>query len=431
MRRTLAPLLLALTLVACGSEAASPGGGDATGAGGGSATSSAAMGTGSGGASTSAGEGGAGGGGVETLDEILAALRADRDGTLLAESSKSGWPVPVEGGVLFVSTDPALPLVAGDHDQWAGTPMHDDAGFRWVVIDVPAGDHYKLTDGSTFAPDPWARAYTYDEYGEISLVAPSAAHIDRWLGVGDAKMQPRTLRVWVPAEPVDHVLYAHDGQNLFDPEAPWGGWHLQDTVPPGMLVVGIDNTPARMDEYTHVEDDIDGQVMGGQGDAYDDFLEHTVRPLVAAHYGEKGPLGVLGSSLGGLISFHVADRNPGTFAFAASLSGTMGWGSIGADTHNETMIERYAKHGHQPTVLYLDSGGYGTTCADADGDGVDDDDAGSADNYCENAQMKQVLEADGWQDGVDLFYVWDQGAEHDEAAWAARVATPLAIFSEL
>jgi predicted alpha/beta superfamily hydrolase len=309
--------------------------------------------------------------------------------------------------------------------------MHDDVGFRWVVIDVPAGDHYKLTDGTTFAADPWSRSYDYDAYGAISLVRPKGAHLDRFFAVGDAKLAPRTVRVWVPAEPVDHVLYAHDGQNLFDPEAAWGGWRLQDVVPPGMLVVGVDNSPARMDEYTHVPDDLEGQVLGGLADAYDDYLEHTVRPLVAARYGETGPLGVLGSSLGGLVSYHVAARNPGTYAFAASLSGTMGWGSIGDGVHNETMIARYAKQGHASTALYLDSGGYGTSCVDADDDGVDDDDAGSADNYCENAQMKATLEAAGYQDGVDFFYAWDEGATHDEAAWAARVAWPLQLFAEL
>ena len=43
-----------------------------------------------------------------------------------------------------------------------------------------------------------------------------------------------------------------------DPGAPWGGWRLQDAAPPGVLIVGIDNTPARFDEYTHVPDDLGG-----------------------------------------------------------------------------------------------------------------------------------------------------------------------------
>ncbi|MCC6552515.1 MAG: hypothetical protein IT372_05760 [Polyangiaceae bacterium] len=387
--------------------------------------------------SSSSGTGGSGGGPAGDLDAILAELRADRDGALLAHAAQTGWPVPLEDGYLFVSTDPALDRVAGDHDGWAGTPMTHDTGFSWIVLPVPAGDHYKFTDLTTFAADPWARSCTYDGFGEISLVAPTGAHLDRWFAVGDAAMEPRTVRIWVPAEPIGRVLYVHDGQNLFDPEAIWGGWHLQDSAPPGMLLVGIDNTPARMDEYTHVPDQIDpgGPMIGGLGDAYADFLESTVRPLIQSHYGEEGPLGVMGSSLGGLISFHVADRYPGVYAFAASLSGTMGWGSIGAGVHNETMIERYAAHAQPVAVLYLDSGGGpgpSNPCADSDGDGVNDDDLGSGDNYCENIQMRDVLEATpAYALDSNLFHWWEPDAEHNEAAWAARVFRPLDLFAGL
>ena len=75
-----------------------------------------------------------------------------------------------------------------------------------------------------------------------------------------------------------------------------------------MLLVGIDNTGDRMDEYTHVNDVIDGQSIGGKGDAYADLFKNTVRPLIKKQYGEPGPVGLLGSSLGGLISFHIADH---------------------------------------------------------------------------------------------------------------------------
>lgn len=379
--------------------------------------------------------GGAGGGGdivAASLDELLDGLRGDLQKTLLAQSNEAGWPAPVEGGYLFVTTDPALDLVGGDHDGWTGTPLTQDQGFRWIVIDVPAVERYKFTDLSDWRADPWARSYTYDDFGEISLVAPKVAHLDRFLGIGDAKLKPRPLHVLVPAEAPTHVLYAHDGQNLFDPDAFFGGWKIQESAPPALLVVGIDNTPARLDEYTHVPDVIDGggNAVGGLGDAYGDFLQYTVRPLVNKHYGEPKVIGTMGSSLGGLISFHIADRYPGQYAFAASLSGTMGWGSIGDGVHNETMIERYAKHGHGSAVLYLDSGGDGEPCADSDGDGVDDD-TEQGDNYCENAQMRDVLIAAGYEENSDLVYVWDQGAQHNEAEWAARVSVPMALFAGL
>lgn len=428
MRRPylLALLVLASTAVACApsSEPSSGGGAGANGAGGGGT-----------GASTSTGVGGSGGSGPTALDALLAELRADPQAAMAHHANAEGWPVPVvddgqSGGHLFVSLDPALTLLAGDHDAWAGTPMAPDQGFSWIVLTVPAGDGYKLTDGTAFVADPWARAYGYDEFGEMSYVEPPAPRLERLFGLGDAALAPRTVRIRVPVEPITHALYVHDGQNLFDPSAAFGGWHLGDAPAPGVLLVGVDNTPARMDEYTHVTDVISGQTTGGQGDAYADFLADVVRPAVEARYGAAAKNGVMGSSLGGLVSFHVADRQPGAWDFAASLSGTMGWGSIGAGVHEETMIERYAAHGHRDVVLYVDSGG-GGACGDADGDGVDDDDASASDNYCENAQLRDVLTAAGWAEGSDLTYVFAPGAQHDEAAWAARVPAVLELFSSL
>jgi predicted alpha/beta superfamily hydrolase len=424
---------LAVALVAGCSGGDELSGGHASDGSGGASTTTASANGGSTPSGDAGGAGGAGGGGSKTpeLYALLAELRADVQGTLLAESKKKGWPAPVEGGLLFVSADPSLTELAGDHDMFAGTPMHQDHGFAWLVIDPPSGEHYKFTDGTTFTSDPWSRAYTYDSYGEMSLAKVSGAHLERHFGVGDATLEARTVRASIPAGAITHELYAHDGQNLFDPGAAYGGWHLQDTAPDGMLIVGIDNSPARMDEYTHVEDDIDGQTLGGQAEAYAEFLEHTVRPLIRAHYGEPGPVGTLGSSLGGLVSLVIADRYPGEFAFAGSMSGTMGWGSIGAGVHNQTIFQRYAAHGHEAPILYVDSGGSGDTCADSDGDGVDDDDPNASDNYCENLQTKNVLLSIGYTEGTDLFYWYEPGATHDEASWAARVSRPLQVFAGL
>ena len=196
-----------------------------------------------------------------------------------------------------------------------------------------------------------------------------------------------------------------------------------------MMLVGVDKTAARMDEYTQVADDLGGGPIGGLGDTYADYLEDVVRPLIAAKYGEPAKVGLMGSSLGGLISLHVAELYPDRYDFVASLSGTLGWGSIGPHT-GETLIERYQGGGKLPFVIYLDSGG-GGPCTDSDGDGIQDDDPNAADNYCETAQMRDVLAADGWQFDVDLHHWWEPDAPHNEAAWAARVFRPLDLFEAL
>lgn len=426
--------LLLLGGVACGDDTTGSGG-----QGGVNWTGSGAAG-GSGGAVTQGGAGGAAmggagtggaGGGVDDLASLLARLRADRDGTLQEESDGLGWPRPVTEGLVVVSVDPALTMVAGDFNAWTPEPLTQDQGFAYALIPITPGQSYKLTDGTAYAADPWSRGFAYDTFGEISLLPGTAAHLERFFNVGEGQttLEPRTVRVWLPAAAPGRVLYVHDGQNLFDPNAIWGGWHLTDASPPDMMFVGIDNTAARMDEYTQIADDIGGGAIGGLGDAYAAYVEDVVRPLIAARYGEPATVGVMGSSLGGLISLHIGELYPNQYDFVASLSGTLGWGSIGPHT-GETLIERYQAGGKLPFVVYLDSGGNGP-CTDSDGDGIQDDDPNSADNYCETAQMRDVLAAEGWQFDMDLFHWHESGAPHNEAAWAARVFRPIDIFEAL
>jgi hypothetical protein len=121
-------------------------------------------------------------------------------------------------------------------------------------------------------------------------------------------------------------------------------------------------------------------------------------------------------------------RFPDSYEFVASLSGTMGWGSIGFGIHNQTEIEAWAALGSCPSGgFYLDSGGGpGSGCVDADGDGIQDDTADSGDNYCENAQLRDTLAALGCGTRVD--YVFSSGAPHQEGAWRARSPAIFRLF---
>lgn len=362
------------------------------------------------------------------LNGLLEALRNNVTEAMFAQSHSDGWPALVEGGLLFVSTNPALNKVAGDHDEWVGTAMTVEDGFAWKVLAVNSG-RYKFTNGQDWSADPWSRAYAWDENGEISLIKPSEAHRERFFDVQSHGLLPRMVRVWVPAEEPTHVLYMHDGQNLMDPDAIWGGWKIQESAPAAMLIVGMDNTSDRFGDYTHVTDLYNGNEVGGKGDAYADFVHMTVRELVRNHYGEPAKVGTMGSSLGGLISFHIADRYPQEFDFAASLSGTMGWGSM--NLRNETMIERYQAAGLRNTKLYLDSGGGADSCLDTDVDGIEDDGQNDSDNFCENKQLERILMENGYIPGETMWHWHELNAPHNEAAWAARVFRPLGIFADL
>jgi hypothetical protein len=222
-------------------------------------------------------------------------------------------------------------------------------------------------------------------------------------------------------------MFAQDGQNLFGP-SPFGGWRLQDAAGPTTLVVGIDNTRDRIAEYTPVLDVINSQTLGGKGFDYADFVEHTVRPFIEARYGQSTHRGMMGSSLGGLISYVIKRRYPDSYQFVASLSGTFGWGSIGSSTHNPTEIEAWAALGACPSgTFYVDSGGGpGTGCVDSDSDGIQDDTPNSADDYCESVQLRDTLLALGC--GTRLTYVFSSGSPHSEPAWRGRSPAIFQLF---
>jgi len=363
-----------------------------------------------------------------------------------------GFPIHGGSSLTFCALPDEAPdggiALAGDFDGWdpeSNWMQRDgDIPFYWAAIDIgdPVPRHrYKFVfHGSgepSWQPDPWARRYGYDEYGEHSLTGSDGAesHLERYREFAcDHLASPRDLRLYLPAAAQTGAsypaLYMHDGQNLFDPGAPFGEWHVDETldelIADGTIrptvVVGIDNTAERIDEYTHVIDDIGHGPMGGLADDYAACVVDQVLPFVESRY-DVDPLsqsrGLLGSSLGGLVSYHIAYRHAGTFGAVGGMSSTFGWGAYGGG--GPTMMEQWSGAQHTDTRFYLDSGGYVLgPCDDPDGDGWHED-AMDADNYCVTLQMVAVLESLGYQFDIDLYHWWEPDAAHDESAWAARL----------
>lgn len=356
----------------------------------------------------------------------------DPDTGLAEVARSSGWPIRTSRGYLFAARDQGQGpyTVESPTDSFAPVEMKATSGLVWALVQVasPDGAEYRFhaAQGDAFS-DPLSRYFTYFGISTPSFVLLSGKHLERWPGIADAKISARTLRVLVPVSAPTHTMYAQDGQNLFG-TTPFGGWRLQDAAGPTTLVVGIDNTADRFAEYTAVPDVIGGQPAGGKGLDYADYVEKTVRPFIEAHYGPTPRVGVMGSSLGGVISYVIKRRYPASYEFVASLSGTMGWGSIGDGIHNQTEIEAWTALGSCPEGrFYLDSGGGpGSGCVDADGDGIQDDTTDSGDNYCETVQLRDRLAALGC--GGRVSYVFASGAQHQEGAWHARSPAIFQLF---
>ncbi len=368
----------------------------------------------------------------------LIAGTAELQAVFAEVSDSGGWPVlTAEDTFLFVAADPGYPVfLTGAHNDWEPAAMTDADGFYYaeVAIDAPQGSAYKFTDNAdVFAPDPWSRTYGFDEFGELSTVQPPATgtYYARFHGVTDGTLAPRQVRIRVPqnAGPWP-VLYMQDGQNLFEAGGAFGSWHLEDAEPSNdILLVGIDSTNDRFDEYTHAADDIGRASSDPKADAYADLVLDHVRPRVEALWGSSGTDGVLGSSLGGLVSLYIAQRDPAEWDFAGSMSGTLGWGRFTGT--GPVMEELYTSRTDLGGLtVFVDSGGNagGDGCVDVNNDGFFEDDPDDSDNFCVNRKFADAMGADGFVWDETLFHWHEPGAEHSEAAWAARVFRPLEHF---
>ena len=91
----------------------------------------------------------------------------------------------------------------------------------------------------------------------------------------------------------------------------------------------------------------------------------------------------------------------------------------------------YAEKGHRNTILYLDNGGYAPAsgvCPEKLGTLEASSDEFGRDCYCYTRSFVDKMAEIGYTWDVDLFHKFIEGAEHNEAAWAARLVDPLKIF---
>jgi len=125
------------------------------------------------------------------------------------------------------------------------------------------------------------------------------------------------------------VIYMHDAQNLFDDKTSYiREWKVDEslnelfhTTKKGFIVVGVENGgEERINEYTPWPNEKYG---GGKGAVYIDFIVNTLKPYIDETYRTKAQqkyTGLVGSSLGGLISYYGGLKYPNTFGKIGALS---------------------------------------------------------------------------------------------------------------
>jgi enterochelin esterase-like enzyme len=249
-----------------------------------------------------------------------------------------------------------------------------------------------------------------------------------WTDFKSAFLGPtRHVEIWLPPGYEDAgatrypVLYMHDGQNLFDPRIANTGvdWGVDEavvrlarrrTIPP-IIVVGVWSTDKRSAEYSPWDD----------APAYARFLLEELMPRVDREFRTRtGPAhtAVMGSSMGGLLSFYLVTHHPEAFGACGCLSTHFPLSEAVASTEvpdTTPYVVRDIAAGLRvpPGARYWFD--YGTLGLDS--------------AYVPSHRIvRDWLIRQGLAEGKDFVIRGYQGATHNEASWRARLDDPLTFL---
>ncbi len=373
-------------------------------------------------------------------------IRVARDGSYALQISYRNTAhqinLGISGGVKWLSLkDDGGKVVASGVVQLPHSPERAGPSYSTPIrAKLKAGsyrleleDHYNMTylkSNTTYSDAGGVKGPSnqFDIHGvRVMPVPPEAAAVDAnaapagTIRIVEQFASPqlgnsRNLRIYLPPGYEDDqrrrypVLYMHDGQNLFDAgTAAFGvAWDVGTTmdrliaggaIEPA-IVVGIDNTKDRMDEYTPCCDPKHG---GGKIDAYMAFIVDTVKPWADANLRtlpDREHTAIMGSSLGGLASVYIAQRHPEIFSKAGGMSASFWWND-GAFSKNLPA--------RQPVKFYIDAG--------SKKDGIE-----------HTLKMRDAMLAQGYKLNEDLYFYESPDGVHNEKSWAARAHLPLTWF---
>jgi pimeloyl-ACP methyl ester carboxylesterase len=234
----------------------------------------------------------------------------------------------------------------------------------------------------------------------------------------------RHVGIWLPPGYDDDsdtrykVIYMHDGQNLFDPRLSFAGidWGVDEAMMRGIeagrfepaIVVGVWNSPDRSPEYSP---------WHGAPD-YARFLIEELMPRVDAEFRTlAGPhnTSVMGSSMGGLLSYYLVKNHPNAFGACGCVSthfalSESDFSLFGGD--DIPYIVRDIEDGDTVPKGVRFSFDYGTETLDT--------------TYEEDHKpVREWLLGQGLVEGQDFQIRKYEGAAHSEAEWRARVEDQL------
>ena len=215
------------------------------------------------------------------------------------------------------------------------------------------------------------------------------------------------------------VLYLHDGQNVFDAATSFAGveWGVDETaqrlihrklIEPLIIVAVANIGEERVHEYAPTPAVIEPKDhprkhSRGLARIYGRFLIEELKPFIDRKYRTKPEAeftGLGGSSFGGLATLAIGIFYSEVFTRLIVMSPSIWWDDY-------AIFRLVGILGEKPTLkIWLDTG--------------------TAEPGWELArELCKYLVDKGWHPGFVLAYLEVKGADHREAAWAARVEPAL------
>ena len=222
----------------------------------------------------------------------------------------------------------------------------------------------------------------------------------------------RDIIVWLPpsyflSDKKYPVLYMHDGQNLFDPNTSFIGsdWKVDEVVNglikermiEEIIVVGIYNTKDRLKEYNYFHP---------LGKKYAAFIIKELKPFIEENYRtsiKTSDSAIMGSSMGGLISFQLFWNFPDVFGRAACMSNSF-WVD---DKEIFNMVKVKSNKLNSKNKLYID-------CGSEEKELIGD-----------FQRMLKTLNKMKIKNTISFGSYIDEGSKHTENDWANRLFIPL------
>ncbi len=345
------------------------------------------------------------------------AIQTDQQAQLLIKTRRGLWPA-LQARILALHSDEVPEILA--------LPVADGLPAYLGWLDEMTGS--ALSEAAALEPLPAALWLDYaDAYpsGKHTVNGTIKVLLDFYSPQLD---NSRDILVYLPrsyaiSERRYPVLYMHDGQNLFDSATSYAGeWSVDETLE-GLagqgieaIVIGIPNIGSR--RYQEYIPFPSADMTDAQGDLYVNFIADTLKPVIDSTFRTqpgRATTGIMGSSLGGLISLYAFFGRADVFGMAGVVSPALRWGKQGIFPYVQDAA-------FTPGKIYMDVG-----TAEGSGLGADPQSQRSfADNYVQQVRrMSTLLKRKGYQTGEALLYVEEAGGVHHESAWARRLPNAL------